>query len=168
MLEERLFFSKSLIQFIRGMPSFILLLSFLFFYNIYRKRGDPRSRTDRVQQRVNAWRQQLPHLVEAYLLWNSTKSDPRTSSFPLPNSTWKINILDFYREHAQMILEFTGLHLSLQNLRFKNFHMLPMRNTLMKHLPVTDLSAPLLTSLLLHSHLNFSKSIVNYIVSVHG
>ena len=73
----------------------------IFLHNIYRKRGDTRTRADRVQQHVNAWRQQLPLLVEAYLQWNSTKSDPRTSSmFPLPNSTWKIKVLDFYCEHA--------------------------------------------------------------------
>lgn len=78
--------------------SFVFLI---FLQNLYRKRGDPRTRMDRVQQRVNAWRQQLPLLVEAYLLWNSTKSDPRTSStLPHPNSNWKIKVLDFYREHA--------------------------------------------------------------------
>ena len=148
---------------------FSFISSFIFLQNIYIKRGDARTRRDRVQQRVNAWRQQLPFLVDAYLFWNSGESDSRTFSLPLPNSSWKIKVLDFYREHAHsMVLEFIGSHLSRQNLRLKNFPMLPMRNTLMKRLPVTDSSAPLLTSLLLHSHLNSSKSIVNYIVSVHG
>jgi hypothetical protein len=74
-----------------------LFLFFFLFYNIsYRKRGDPRTRTDRVQQRVDAWRQQLPLLVDAYLSWNCTKPESRTSA-PFPS--WKIKVLDFYREH---------------------------------------------------------------------
>jgi hypothetical protein len=80
---------------------YVFFLFLLHFYIIfYRKRGDPRSRADRVQQRVDAWRQQLPLLVDAYLSWNSTKSEPRLST-PFPESSWKIRVLDFYREHAQ-------------------------------------------------------------------
>jgi hypothetical protein len=77
---------------------FLLLL--LFYIISYRKRGDLRTRTDRVQQRIDAWRQQLPLLVDAYLSWNCTKSEPRVSA-PFPESSWKIRVLDFYREHAQ-------------------------------------------------------------------
>jgi hypothetical protein len=62
-------------------------------------RGDARTRTDRVQQRVDAWRQQLPLLVEAYLSWNFPKSDSRTSP-PSPNLSWQIKVFDFSREHS--------------------------------------------------------------------
>ena len=75
-----------------------LLLFYIFIY--YRKRGDPCTQMDRVQQHVDAWRQQLPLLVDAYLSWNCSKSEP---CIPTPSSelSWKIRVLDFYCEHVQ-------------------------------------------------------------------
>jgi hypothetical protein len=40
------------------------------------KRGDPRTRNDRIQERINSWRIQMPSLVDAYLAW---KHDSRCS-----------------------------------------------------------------------------------------
>lgn len=39
-----------------------------------RKRVDDRNRITRTQQRLNAWREQLPHLADAYLDWNSGRT----------------------------------------------------------------------------------------------
>ena len=37
----------------------------------FRKRVDPRTRKDRIQQRVNAWQLQIPALAEQYLKWKA-------------------------------------------------------------------------------------------------
>ena len=83
--------------------------TFIFLKHFYRKRGDPRTRKDRIQQRINAWRQQLPLLVNAYLAWNCATSSSiqlppngltpdLDTSPPLQSSSWKIKVLDFYGE----------------------------------------------------------------------
>ena len=74
------------------------------------KRGDTRTQKDRIQARLDSWRQQLPYLVDAFLSW---KSRPQTSGLPTNNTvhqdhtmdesqispeaelSWQIRVLDF-------------------------------------------------------------------------
>jgi hypothetical protein len=69
-----------------------------------RKRGDPRRRKNRIQEHINAWRRQLPWLVDAYLAWRNESSgrptlDPSDSNVEdsaAMDSSWAITVLDFY------------------------------------------------------------------------
>src|SRR5580693_482697 len=40
-----------------------------------RKRSDQRTRKERVQANIDAWRKQIPYLLQAYLTWKSTQRD---------------------------------------------------------------------------------------------
>lgn len=108
MLEESSLFSRSLIPFIQSVLHTIIFF-LIFFKSVYRKRGNLCTQRDQIQQHINAWRQQLPFLVNAYLAWNSTMSvmqsppigsspDDLDMSPPLQNSSWEIKVLDFYGE----------------------------------------------------------------------
>ncbi|KAF8236921.1 hypothetical protein L208DRAFT_1249802 [Tricholoma matsutake] len=72
------------------------------------KRGDLCTRKNRIQERINSWRKQLPLLVNAYLAWRkdrtcSSQLDAPSMSAPVDmvdepttNLTWKTVILNFY------------------------------------------------------------------------
>jgi hypothetical protein len=53
------------------------------------RRSDPRTRRDRTQRQVDAWRKLLPHLVDNYLAWkhHGVPSDP------MDNETWELKVL---------------------------------------------------------------------------
>ena len=77
------------------------------------KRGDMRTRKDRIQARLDSWHQQLPCLVDTYLSW---KNRCQTSGLPTNNTvhhdqamdesqispeaelSWQIRVLDFDRK----------------------------------------------------------------------
>jgi hypothetical protein len=75
----------------------------------YRKRGDPRTCKNCIQECINAWRNQLPWLVSAYLSWKhgnaysdgstpySVGSDADASTKPAfqGDLAWQIVTLDF-------------------------------------------------------------------------
>lgn len=60
-----------------------------------RKRGDYRSRKDRVEQRTNAWLPQLPSLVTAFL--ELKRGGARTSNLA-GATTWAIETIDIQCE----------------------------------------------------------------------
>jgi hypothetical protein len=81
--------------------------------SLYR-RGDLRTRDDRVQKVVNSWRNQLPTLIDAYLSWKdvgSKNSDDVPGAWPLAviglDGTFRLTC---GRISANLILE-RGMHL---------------------------------------------------------
>ena len=71
-------------------------LSFLHYFRLippFRKRVDSRTRKDLIQQRVNAWRLQIPALAEQYLKWKA--GQPLDLSEMGIEASWEIETLTF-------------------------------------------------------------------------
>lgn len=73
------------------------------------RREDHRTRRDRIQRRVDAFNQQMPALVDAYLIWSLNRAKEGVKSFfevhrhsdppSDPNSgTWNVRVVDTYCE----------------------------------------------------------------------
>lgn len=63
-----------------------------------RKRADLRTRKDRVQVRTDAWQQQIPRLIKAYLAWNHSGPPDSTATAVNEQGGWEITVVDFFRK----------------------------------------------------------------------
>jgi hypothetical protein len=61
---------------------------------LLRKRIDPRTRKDRIQQRINSWQLQIPHLAEQYLKWKEARHLPPESS-QMQDAVWTMQTISF-------------------------------------------------------------------------
>ena len=61
----------------------------------FRKHIDPCPREDRIQQCVNAWKRQIPHLAEQYLRWKAPGCPCDDPSEMEIEASWSIEIISF-------------------------------------------------------------------------
>jgi len=66
---------------------------------------DYRTRRDRIQVRTAAWKQQMPRLVAAYLIWKAEGAPPPADTFP-EEQRWEIVTVDMF----SMLSFLTGFH----------------------------------------------------------
>jgi hypothetical protein len=61
----------------------------------HRKRIDARTRKDRIQQRVNAWQRQIPHLADQYLKWKEAGGRGDRLSEMQMEAAWVMETISF-------------------------------------------------------------------------
>ena len=86
----------------RRCVSFVLCLPYSFLANCNRRRVDPRTRRDRIEQRTQGFNVQMPAIIEAYMLWseavgeNGLDAECEKPAEELVDGKYPIHVLDVF------------------------------------------------------------------------